>query len=341
VKPLRFAIAGAGTAARYHAQAIAATEGARLVAVSRAAASRRDDAAREFGVPCEASFEALVARDDVDAVCICSPSGPHGPQAAAAARAGKHVLVEKPMALTLAEADAAIDAARAAGVTLGVALQRRTEPAYRALQAAIADGALGRTVLATVTVPYLRTPEYYAATPWRATWATDGGGVLINQAIHLADLLLWMCGDVREVRATAATVVRAIEAEDTLTASLQFANGALGSIVATTGAAPGFPHRLEVYGDRGGVQIEADAVVRWDADPARRPTETAAPTGAGSGASATGLAPDGHRRLVADFVDAVRTGREPLVSGREGRRSLALVLAVYEAARTGRPARPG
>jgi UDP-N-acetyl-2-amino-2-deoxyglucuronate dehydrogenase len=341
VRPLRFAIAGTGTAARYHAQAIAATEGARLVAVSRGDASRRADAERAFGVPCEGSFEALVARGDVDAVCICSPSGPHGPQAAAASRAGKHVLVEKPMALTLAEADEAIEAARAAGIVLGVALQRRTEPAYQALQAAIADGALGRTVLATVTVPYLRTPEYFAATPWRATWAIDGGGVLVNQAIHLADLLLWLCGGVREVRATAATVVRAIEAEDTLAASLQFESGALGSIVATTGAAPGFPHRLEVYGDRGGVQIEADAVVRWDADPARRPPAAAAPAGAGSGASPTGLAPDGHRRLLADFVDAVRTGREPLVGGREGRRSLALVLAVYEAARTGGPARPG
>jgi predicted dehydrogenase len=341
VTVLRFAIAGTGTAARYHAQAIAATEGARLVAVSRGDASRRADAERAFGVPCAASFEELITRDDVDAVCICSPSGPHGPQASAAARAGKHVLVEKPMALTLAEADEAIDAARAAGVVLGVALQRRTEPAYQALHAAIADGALGRVVLTTVTVPYLRTPEYYAATPWRATWAIDGGGVLINQAIHLADLLLWMCGDVREVRASAATVVRAIEAEDTLTASLQFESGALGAIVATTGAAPGFPHRLEVFGDRGGVQIEADAVVRWEADARHRPTGVAAPAGAGSGASPTGLAPDGHRRLVADFVDAVRTGREPLVSGREGRRSLALVLAVYEAARTGRTARPG
>lgn len=338
---LRFAIAGTGTAARYHAQAITAAEGAQLVAVSRAAASRRADAEREFGVPCEASFEALIARDDVDAVCICSPSGPHGPQAAAAARAGKHVLVEKPMALTLAEADEAIDAARTAGVTLGVALQRRTEPAYRALHDAIAGGALGRVVLASTTVPYLRTPEYYAATPWRATWATDGGGVLINQAIHLADLLLWMCGDVREVRANAATVVREIEAEDTLTASLRFESGALGAIAATTGAAPGFPHRLEIYGDRGGVQIEAEAVVRWDAGPARRPPDAAAAGGAGSGASPTGLAPDGHRRLVADFVDAVRTGRDPLVSGREGRRSLALVLAVYEAARTGGTARPG
>jgi UDP-N-acetyl-2-amino-2-deoxyglucuronate dehydrogenase len=341
VRPLRFAIAGTGTAARYHAQAIAETEGAQLVAVSRRDSSRRADAEREFGVPCETSFDDLLRRPDVDAVCICSPSGPHGPQATAAAHAGKHVLVEKPMALTLAEADEATSAARSAGIVLGVALQRRTEPAYRALHAAIADGALGRVVLATVTVPYLRTPAYYSATPWRATWAIDGGGVLINQAIHLADLLLWMCGEVREVRATAATVVRAIEAEDTLTASLQFGSGALGSIVATTGAAPGFPHRLEVYGDRGGVQIEADAVVRWDADPARRPPDAPPPAGAGSGASPTGLAPDGHRRLLGDFVDAVRTGREPLVSGVEGRRSLALVLAVYEAARTGRPVHPG
>ncbi|MET0554642.1 MAG: Gfo/Idh/MocA family oxidoreductase, partial [Vicinamibacteria bacterium] len=137
---LRFALAGTGTAARYHAQAIAAAEGASLVAVSRGDASRRADAEREFGVPCEGSFEALLARPDVDAVCICSPSGPHGPQAAAAARAGKHVLVEKPMALTLAEADEAIDAARTAGVTLGVALQRRTEPASQALHGALADG---------------------------------------------------------------------------------------------------------------------------------------------------------------------------------------------------------
>jgi UDP-N-acetyl-2-amino-2-deoxyglucuronate dehydrogenase len=341
VKTVRFAIAGTGTAARYHAQAIAATEGAALVAVSRADSSRRAAAEREFGVPCEESFDDLLRRPDVDAVCICSPSAPHGAQAAAAARAGKHVLVEKPMALSLAEADEAIDAARGAGVVLGVALQRRTEPAYQALHAAVADGALGRTVLATVTVPYLRTPEYYATTPWRATWATDGGGVLINQAIHLADLLLWICGDVREARASAATVVRAIEAEDTLTASLAFESGALGSIVATTGAAPGFPHRLEVYGDRGGVQIEADEVVRWEADARRRPAASAQPVSAGSGASATGLSPAGHQRLLADFVGAVREGREPLVGGREGRRSLALVLAVYESARTGRPARPG
>jgi predicted dehydrogenase len=341
---LGFAILGAGMVARYHATAIERTPGARLVAVSRSDPARAEETAAQFGVPCQTDYAALLARSDVDAVCICTPSGLHAEQTIAAARAGKHVLVEKPIALTLADADAMIAACEQAGVRLGVALQRRTEPEFQRVQAAIAAGELGRLVLGNINMPYLRLQSYYDSADWRGTWALDGGGALMNQGIHLVDLLLWLLGDVAEVRANAATLTHAIEVEDCVTATLRFANGALGSITATTAAAPGFPHRVEVYGDRGGVQIEGEQVVRWEGENREPRTEepaNRAPVAAGAGASPTGIGAVGHTRLLEDFVAAIGTGRDPLAPGCEGRRSLALVLAIYEAARTGQTVQPG
>jgi predicted dehydrogenase len=342
---IRFAIAGAGMVARYHATAIERTAGARLVAVSRSDPARAEESAAQFGVPCLTDYSELLARMDVDAVCICTPSGLHAEQTIAAARAGKHVLVEKPIALTLADADAMIAACDQAGVRLGLALQRRTEPEFQLLHAAITAGELGRPVLGSVSVPYLRPQSYYDSAGWRGTWALDGGGVLMNQGIHLVDLLIWLIGDVAEVQAAAATLAHPIEVEDCVTATLRFANGALGSVVATTAAAPGFPHRVEIYGDRGGAQIEGEQVVRWESEAHAPKTVARAsgqqPVAAGAGASPAGIGAAGHTRLLADFVAAIRDGRDPLIPGREGRRSLALVLAIYEAARTGQVVRLG
>jgi UDP-N-acetyl-2-amino-2-deoxyglucuronate dehydrogenase len=329
-----FAIAGAGTVGRFHADAIAQTPGARLVAVCRSSPAAAVATAAAFGVPCESDIGALLKRPDVDVVCLCTPNAFHAQQTIAAARAGKHVLVEKPMALTLADADAAIAACREAGVHLGVVFQRRTEPVYQALHAAVSAGELGRLVMGSVSVPYFRSASYYKSADWRGTWAVDGGGALMNQGIHLVDLLLWLMGDVEEVHAQAKTLTHAIEVEDSLVSSLRFASGALGTMVATTAAAPGFPHRIEVYGSQGGVQLEGEAVVRWEGKAASVP-ETA-PAAAGAGGSPTAIGVAGHARIVADMVDAIRTKRTPLVSGEQGRRSLALVLAVYESARTGR-----
>jgi predicted dehydrogenase len=342
MQELGFAIIGAGMVARYHATAIGRIPGARLVAICRSDPARAEETAAQFGVPCLTDEAALLARDDVDAVCICTPSGLHAAQTIAAARAGKHVLVEKPIALTLADADAMIAACQQAGVRLGVALQRRTEPEFQRVQAAMAAGDLGRPVLGSINMPYLRQQSYYDSADWRGTWALDGGGALMNQGIHLVDLLLWLMGDVAEVRAASATLAHAIEVEDCVTATLRFANGALGSIAATTAAGPGFPHRVEIYGERGGVQIEGEQVVRWEGGGA--PTAGIArrePVAAGAGASPTGIGAVGHTRLLEDFVAAIRDRREPLAPGREGRRSLALVLAVYEAARTGQSVQPG
>jgi len=338
-----FGIVGAGMAARFHARAIAATADARLAAICRADASRAEEAAVELGVPCEASFEALLARPDVDAVCLCTPSGLHAEQAMAAAQAGKHVLVEKPMALRLADADAMIAACRNAGVQLGIALQRRTDPACRALHDAIRAGELGGLVLGTATVPYFRPQSYYGSAAWRGTWSLDGGGALMNQGIHLVDLLLWLMGGEAEVvGASGGAAQHDIEVEDCVVAALRFSCGARGTIAATTAAAPGFPHRVEVYGSRGGAQFEGDALVRWEGHPEgggdtapRIHPQVSAPTAAGSGASPTGISTLGHTLIVQDFVASIREGRDPLVDGVEGRRSLALVLAIYEAAGLG------
>jgi predicted dehydrogenase len=338
-----FGIVGTGMVARYHARAIAETPGARLVATCRADASRAAEASAELAVPCEPSFEALLDRSDVDAVCLCTPSGLHAEQTLLAARAGKHVLVEKPMALTLPDADAMIAACHEAGVHLGVAFQRRTDPACRELYEAIQAGELGQLVLGTASVPYFRPKSYYESAPWRGTWLLDGGGALMNQGIHLVDLLVWLMGGEAEVAgASGGTATHSIEVEDCVVAALRFrgglSDGARGTLSATTAAAPGFPHRVEIYGTRGGAQIEGDGLVRWEGGEPRIRPGALDPASAGSGASPTGLSNVGHTLLLQDFVAAVHEGREPLISGAEGRRSLALVLAVYEAAGLGAPA---
>ncbi len=327
---VRFGLLGAGMIAGYHAAAIRETPGAKLVAVARDNPERRAEAEAAFGVPCLAPGD-LLAHDSVDAVVVCTPSGQHAREVVAAARHGKHVLVEKPMALSLAEADRAVEACAAVGVRLGVVLQRRADPVFREVKAALDAGDLGKPTLAVVTIPYWRDMAYYHSARWRGTWALDGGGALMNQGIHLVDLLVWWMGDPLAVQAQAGTLAHAIEVEDVVSATLQFPGGAQAVLAATTAAAPGFPHRLEVYGTAGGVQVEGEAVLRWGrlGEPMR---QAASGADVGAGARPSGIKLDNHQRIVADFVAAVRSGRPPMVTGEEGRRSLAAVLAVYSAA---------
>lgn len=335
---LGFAILGAGMIADYYRQAIEANaeKGARLVAISHYNPERYDEISRRFGVPCR-SLEDVLADAEVDAVCIATPSGHHPAQAIAAANAGKHVLVEKPMALTLADADAIIAACRENDVRLGVALQRRVEPLFRRVYDAIRGGDLGQITLAAVTMPYMRGEAYYAQADWRGTWALDGGGVLMNQGIHIIDLLVWFLGDPVEVKSFASTGRRTVEVENTAAAVLHFAGGAMASLTGTITTAPGFPHRIEIYGTNGAIQIEGEAVLRWTlADPSLATVEpwpvTTGQVDAGMAADPRGIAASGHIAILGDLIDAIREGREPAIDGGEGRRSLATVLAVYDGA---------
>jgi predicted dehydrogenase len=332
-----FAILGTGMVADYHRQAIAANAGlgARLVAVGHYNPARFGEISARFEVPC-LSLEGILARPEVDVVCICTPSGQHAAQATAAAQAGKHVLVEKPMALRLADAEAMSEACHRAGVKLGVVFQRRTEAVFKRMRAAIQDGELGDLTLGVVTMPYYRPQAYYDQAGWRGTWALDGGGVLMNQGIHLVDLLVWLMGEPVEVKAYAGTLQHTIEVEDILTATLRFGSGAQAILTATTTAAPGFPHRLEIYGTKGGIQVEGETVGRWAlADPAQatvEPPEVGRAAAAGSGADPRGISAAGHTAIVRDFIEALREDRSPEIDGQEGQRSLAAVLAIYEAA---------
>lgn len=325
-------ILGAGMVARYHRQAIAACAdlGAYLVGVGHPDPARDQAIGREFGAP-RLDPSALIAHPEVRAICICTPSGRHAAEAIAAARAGRHVLVEKPMALSLADADAMIAAAHEARVQLGVVLQRRAEPQFQQLHAEVAAGGLGDLTLGVLSMPYFRPQRYYDQADWRGTWARDGGGVLMNQGIHMVDLLLWLMGDPVAVLAEADTLGRAIEVEDTLAATLRFASGALATVAATTTAEPGFAHRIEIYGTRGGVQIEGEQIVR------RHPglAQPALSNGVGAAGDPRGIAPAGHIAIMRDFVESARAGRPPLVPGEEGRRSLAAILAIYRAAGVG------
>lgn len=335
---MNFAILGSGVAADFHQQAITASaeEGARLAAVVHYDPERFDDISDRFGVPCIGEEE-MLDRSDVDAVVLTTPSGQHAEQAIRAARAGKHVLVEKPMALRLTDADRMIEACEQAGVRLGVVFQRRAEPLFRRIKDAIDAGDLGELTTGVVTVPYFRPQRYYDSGDWRGTWQMDGGGAVMNQGIHLVDLLVWYMGDPVEVRSMADTLQRDVEVEDALAAALRFENGSLATVTATTTASPGFPHRIEIFGTRGGIQVEGESVRRWELDD--RSASEVPPYdrsdgggGAGSGGDPRGIELEGHIGIVTDFIRAIRDHRVPLVDGREGRRSLAVVRALYQEA---------
>ncbi|MFM8319641.1 MAG: Gfo/Idh/MocA family protein [Chloroflexota bacterium] len=333
--PVNFAVLGAGMIAEYHARAVQANQGlgARLAAIGHYDRRRFDEIEARYGVPCRSEAE-LLADPQVDVVCICTPSGQHAAQAIAAAEAGKHVLVEKPMATRVEDAQAMIAACRANRVRLGVAYQSRTRPIFQRIRAAIAAGELGELTLGLVNLPFYRPPAYYRQAAWRGTWAMDGGGALMNQGIHQVDLLGWFMGAPAAVTAHALTLQREIEVEDTLSASLRFPSGALAAINATTTAAPGFPPRVEIYGTLGGVQVEGDTLMRWwTTDSRQEPVEApAGPASAGAGADPRGIQLAGHTALVGDFIGAVREGRPPLVDGDEGLRSLAIVCEIYRQA---------
>jgi predicted dehydrogenase len=339
-RPLTFGIVGCGAISTQHLEAIAGIDGARLGGVVSASPERARAVGERWDVPWTTDLDELLDRPDVDAVSVMTPSGLHASQALAAVRRDKHVLVEKPIALSVRDADALIDEAQRRGVTVGTVSQRRFEPVMEALQAAIVGQALGRVSLVLAEGIYHRPQSYYDSAAWRGTIALDGG-VLMNQAIHMVDLVRWLGGPVASVAAHVATRTHAMEAEDTATVSLAFADGALGAITATTSATPEFPPELRIYGDRGHVRIVGEAAAEWDVPGTAAPQPDAAAEAGdgnpGAGATATwGTTSAGYVRQYRDFLDAIRTGRQPAVTGTDGRNALEIVTAAYEASRTGR-----
>ena len=335
-----FGIVGTGVIAAIHAEAIALLSktglpDAALVAVTDVAPGAAAAFAAARGVTAEPDLTALLARRDIDVVCVCVPSGLHASIGVQAAKAGKHLVVEKPIDVSLDAADRLIAAAEAAGVALTVISQHRFDLGLIELRRLLGAGALGRLVLGEASTKWYRSQAYYDSATWRGTYAMDGGS-LMNQGVHYVDLLRWCMGPVREVTALYATQAHQIEVEDTSLAVVRFASGAVGTILSSTAAFPGFPQRLEITGTEGTVIVEDGQIVRraLRTDPPGGPAP-AASTGAAADPAALEVA--SHAAQIADLLAAVDSGREPAVSGQSAREALEIVLAVYESSRTGRP----
>jgi predicted dehydrogenase len=336
--PIGIGILGCGAVSRAHLEAIVNVPELRLVSACSRSIESAERVARDYGVRAYTDLEEFFNAPGLDAVTICTPSGTHAELGAAAALVGKHVVVEKPIDVSLERADALIEACDRADRRLAVSLQSRHLDAPRALKDAVDSGRLGRMVMASAYVKWFRSDEYYASGAWRGTLDLDGGGALINQAIHTLDLLRWIGGPLREVAAFTDRLVHPqIEGEDTLVASLRFQSGACGVLEAATSVWPGFRRRIELTGTEGTVILDGDDITVWELrDGSRSPVAAAGDISNGS-SNPMAISSEGHRRVMADFACAVLEGRAPHVDGRAGRESLEVVQAVYRSAREGRP----
>jgi predicted dehydrogenase len=340
-----FGLIGCGMIAEFHTRAIQDIPNARVAAVYDMIPASAEKIAKLAGGDCRvhSEIEGLLADPDVDVVCVCTPSGSHKEPAVAAARAGKHVVVEKPLEITLPRCDAIINACDESGVRLCTIFPSRFSAANQAIKAAIDTGRFGRLTLGDTYVKWWRTQEYYDSGGWRGTWELDGGGALMNQAIHNVDLLQWLMGDVESVHALTATLAHVrIEVEDTAVAVLRFKSGALGVIEASTSTFPGFAKRTEIHGDRGSARVEQDDITLWEFQ-IKTPSDAevhaamAKKTGFSAGASdPRGITHIGHRDQLGDFLKAIDENRAPFVDGREGRKSVEIIRAIYHSAETGR-----
>ncbi len=325
---------GGGNITETHARAARAIPGVEISAVHGTNAEKIARLCREHGGTAYQDFDAFLQHRPMDLVIIGSPSGLHAAQGIAAARHGLHVLTEKPIEITTARADALIEAAKQSKVQLGVIFQDRRKPHIRQLKNWLDQGLLGKILFVDALVKWYRPPEYYAGSRWRGTLALDGGGALINQGVHTVDLLLWLLGDVVRVQARTATQIHKIEAEDTAVAILEFASGALGIFHATTAAYPGYPRRIEITGTEGTVILEHDRIIAANLRNAPAAAESAPLDENLSSSTATVSDFRGHQAVVEDFLQAIRQNRAPACDGIEGRSSIALIEAIYRAAKT-------
>ena len=337
-----FGIIGAGMIAELHAKTIKELSNTELVGffdTNFAAAQKR---AEQFGCKAYEKFEEFLADPAIEAVTIATPSGMHGRVAIPAAKAGKHILCEKPLEITLEKVDEIIRTCDENNVLLSPVFQTRFAKPVQLVREAMRSGRFGRMVLASAQMRWFREASYYSGSVWRGTWAMDGGGALMNQAIHMIDLLIYINGAPEEVFAFAGTLTHSIEVEDNLCATVKYRNGSFGTIEVSTSCAPGFPRRLEFSGSEGTVAFEEDKITRWEfAKPIPQDEEIlrslAGKVEAQGGSSPMNINSAGHASQISDLANAIMTGGKPFLDGREGRRAIELITGIYESARTGKP----
>ncbi len=339
-----FGIIGCGMIGRFHARAINDTKGAKLVGCYDSFPSSADKLAAEFNCTAYHKLDEMLANPNIHVVTIGTPSGAHMEPAVQAAKAKKHVIVEKPLEITLKRCDAIIRACEQNKVKLSAIFPSRFHEPCREIKRAVEEKRFGILTLGDAYVKWFRTQQYYDSGAWRGTWELDGGGALMNQAIHSIDLLTWFMGPVVEVQAQMATLAHErIAVEDVAVATLKFANGALGTVEATTAAFPGRLKRIEISGSAGTAIMEEEDLIEWKFAKSLKRDEKiiahmAEQKSTGGGASdPAAIGHHGHAHQFADVLDAIKKNRPPFVDGLEGRRSVEIILAIYKAAETGKP----
>ena len=341
-KKVGFGIIGAGAISAKHAQAIQSLDCVELIGFYDPFVPAVQARAKEFGVRAYTNLDEFLKDEAIEAVTIATPSGVHGKMAIAAANAGKHILCEKPLELTIPKVDEIIRACDMNNVCLESVFQARFTKPVQCVRDAIRKGRFGRMLFASAQMHWYRNPAYYAGSPWRGTWAMDGGGALMNQAIHTIDLLLYLNGAPKEVFAYAGTLTHSIEVEDTLCAAVKYRNGSMGIIEVTTSSAPGFPRRVTFTGSEGTAAFEEEKLSTWEfikpeADDDKIRAELLGEADAGGGSDPMNMSAEGHAIQIKDLAECIREGRKPQLDGREGRRAVEFICGIYESVRTGKP----
>ncbi len=335
-EPLRIVVVGTGLAAEMHARALATVPVARLLGAVGTSAERSQAFAARLGLPRSyAGLDAALSDPQVEALHLCTPPHTHLEMAARVAAAGRHLLIDKPLARTVAEGEAIVATCARAGIRLAGLFQHRFIPQAQALRQAVTEGRLGRIVLADCAVKWWREPGYYSGSTWRARRATEGGGALINQAIHSIDLLQWFAGPVVSVSGHVATAGHAIETEDVGVAVLRTAGGALGVIEGSTATWPGFPERIELHGTLGSASLdEGRRRLEWRLR-GQPPQVDAGGEAQGNAADPAAISYEAHAAAFTDFAAAVREGRPPAVDGEQALAALRIVEAIYRSSAGG------
>lgn len=329
-------IVGLGNIADVHAEAIKRGGTGRVVAATSSSEEKLERFNEEYGARGYTSYEEMLEDPEVDVVSVCTPSGTHLDFGKTAAEAGKHVVVEKPIEVSLERAASLIQSCEANGVKLAVIYQSRFSEAAMDMKAAIDGGDIGELFMATASVKWFRDDEYYEEGGWRGTLELDGGGAVINQSIHTIDLLLWMLGDVDTIQAYKGTFTHNIEAEDNAVATFRLASGALGTFVASTSIVPPQPRKIEVHGSEGTALLDESSfhLFKTEED-LRSDGEVEEAQGGASPMAHFKFGP--HRDQFTAIFEAIQSGGEPPVTGADSLRSLAFVAGLYRSAETGQP----
>ena len=334
--PVGFAIAGSGMIAGVHVTALKEIPGARVVGVWSLPAEDCQRFAAQHRIRGYTNYEELLGDPEVQVVDICLPSGHHAEFGIKAALAGKHVVVEKPIDVSLAKAHSLIEACRRHDRTLSVIFQNRFTPAAQRLRKALDQGLLGRLILGDAYVKWYRSPAYYVSNAWRGTKAIDGGGALINQSIHTIDLLQWVMGGAKRVCGLTRTSTHAIESEDLGVAVVEFVNGAVGVIEGSTAIQPGFKERIEIHGQKGSVILEGGNITAWKVEGCNEADYVDEQKISYGSTSSPAISHVNHKAQFEEIMAALQRNAGPSVTGEEGLNALRIILGIYESSEKGR-----